>query len=78
VPQESRASSAKITSFDHELREISQIRKVRRSRITEYPTVSVVIATLRPNDLENILSQMVKQTLPKFELLLGLHDIESA
>ena len=76
MPQVSRASSAKTISFENELTEISHIRKARRSRITEYPTVSVVIATLRPNDLENILSQMAKQTLPKFELLLGLHDID--
>jgi hypothetical protein len=65
-----------VTSFTQELAEISKVREARRSRITEYPTISVVIATVRPNDLENILSQILKQTLPKFELHLGLHDID--
>jgi len=64
------------TSFAKELAEISQIRKVRREAIKEYPKVSVVIATLRPTDLENILNQILKQTLPTFELLLGLHNID--
>ena len=64
------------TSFANELAEISQIRKVRREAIKEYPKVSVVIATLRPTDLENILNQILKQTLPSFELLLGLHNID--
>lgn len=67
---------SKNTSFATELSEISRIRKLRRNSIKEYPKVSVVIATLRPNDLENILVQMLNQTLPKFELLLGLHDID--
>ena len=64
------------TSFATELAEISKVRKARRESIKEYPSVSVVISTLRPTDLENILGQMAKQTLPKFELLMGLHDIE--
>ena len=76
MPQQSNVSLSKNTSFAKELAEISQIRKARRSQIKEYPSVSVVIATLRPTDLENILQQIVKQTLPKFELLIGLHNIE--
>ncbi|MBU3642705.1 MAG: glycosyltransferase family 2 protein [Candidatus Nanopelagicaceae bacterium] len=64
------------TSFATELAEISQIRKARRADIKEYPKVSVVIATLRSADLENILAQILKQTLPSFELLIGLHNIE--
>jgi cellulose synthase/poly-beta-1,6-N-acetylglucosamine synthase-like glycosyltransferase len=58
------------------LTEISKIRTKRRSKIDTYPTVSVVIATLRSNDLENILRQMLTQTLPKFQILLGLHAID--
>ena len=76
MPQQSNVSLSKNTSFAKELAEISQIRKARRSQIKQYPSVSVVIATLRPIDLENILQQIVKQTLPKFELLIGLHNIE--
>jgi hypothetical protein len=64
------------TSFDQELTEISKIRAKRRTNIDIYPNVSVVIATLRPHDLENILRQMLAQTLPKFQILLGLHAIE--
>jgi glycosyltransferase involved in cell wall biosynthesis len=64
------------TSFATELLEISQIRKARRALIDKYPAVSVVIATVRPNDLENILVQLINQTLPTFEVLFGLHDIE--
>lgn len=76
VPQPSKVSMSRNTSFAKELAEISQIRAERRNLVQEYPSVSVVIATLRPADLENILSQLLKQTLPKFELLLGLHDID--
>jgi glycosyltransferase involved in cell wall biosynthesis len=65
-----------VTSFAQELDLVSNIRKTRRSQISQYPSVSVVIATVRSNDLENILNQILKQTLPKFEVLLGLHDIE--
>ena len=76
VPLQSNTSMSRNTSFASELAEISKVRKARREKIKEYPSVSVVISTLRPTDLENILGQMVKQTLPRFELLLGLHDIE--
>mgnify|MGYP003347183607 FL=1 len=64
------------TSFAQELAEISQKRNQRRSKIAAYPSLSVVIATVRPNDLENILKQMLKQTMPKFEIVLGLHNID--
>ena len=64
------------TTFEQEVTEISKVRKLRRSQIKKYPSVSVVIATLRENDLENILQQMAQQTLPKFEIWLGLHEIE--
>lgn len=65
-----------MTSFAQELELISNLRKSRRSKVTQYPLVSVVIATVRPHDLENILNQILKQTLRQFEVLLGLHDIE--
>ena len=65
-----------MTSFAQELELQSNLRKSRRSQVSQYPSVSVVIATVRPNDLENILNQILKQTLPQFEVLLGLHDID--
>lgn len=76
VSVQSKSIMTRSTTFEQELTEISKIRKLRRSRIQKYPTVSVVIATLREKDLENILSQMALQTLPKFEICLGLHAIE--
>ena len=63
------------TSFRQELTEISKIRIERRAKVKQYPKVSVVIATLRPLDLENILGQLNSQTLKSFEVILGLHDI---
>ena len=76
MAQANNAGMTRNTSFAKELAEISQIRSQRRSKISAYPTLSVVIATVRPNDLENILNQMLKQTMPTFELLLGLHNID--
>ena len=76
VPQQSNVSMSRNTSFAQELAEISQKRNQRRSKIAAYPSLSVVIATVRPNDLENILKQMLKQTMPKFEIVLGLHNID--
>lgn len=73
---QTKSNMTRSTTFEQELTEISKIRKLRRSQIQKYPTVSVVIATLRENDLEKILQQMVLQTLPKFEIWLGLHAIE--
>lgn len=73
---QTESNMTRNTSFKDELTEISKIRKLRRSKIINYPNVSVVIATLRENDLENILQQMYAQTLPSFEILLGLHNID--
>ena len=76
VAQQSNTTMSRNTSFATELLEISQVRIARRKLVDKYPSVSVVIATVRSNDLENILKQILKQTLPKFEVLLGLHDID--
>lgn len=38
--------------------------------------VSVVISSLRLHDLSNLLTQLIAQSLPSFELVLGLHAIE--
>ena len=76
MSRQSKSNVTKNATFDQELTEISKIRELRRSKIEKYPTVSVVIATLRENDLANILQQLTQQTLPKFEVLLGLHAID--
>ena len=76
VSAPTKSIMTRSTTFEQEVTEISKVRKLRRSQIKKYPSVSVVIATLRESDLENILQQMALQTLPKFEIWLGLHEIE--
>lgn len=76
MSQQTKTNMSKNTSYSQELTEISKIRNARRSKIKQYPKVSVVISTLRSLDLENILRQMHAQTLQNFEILLGLHDIQ--
>ena len=76
MPIQSSSTMSRNTSFAQELAEISRIRQERRAKVSVYPTLSVVIATVRPHDLENILKQMLKQSMPKFEIVLGLHDID--
>lgn len=63
-------------SFDDELSELRSERSRRRSVITHYPALSVLISTARPDDLTNILHQLSRQTLPQFELILGLHNVK--
>lgn len=69
-------SLSKFTSFSQEIAALESIRESRRSQITEYPKVSLVVSSLRSDDLSNLLRQLINQTLPTFELLLGLHNIE--
>lgn len=66
----------RFTSFSQEIQAIEALRNSRRSRIKKYPTVSVVVSTLRPSDLSNLLAQLLTQSLPSFELVLGLHAID--
>lgn len=69
------ASLNKLTSFSQEIAAIEALRSERRSQIKSYPKVSVVVSTLRSDDLTSLLGQLLHQTLPTFELLLGLHTI---
>jgi len=66
----------RFTTFSQEIAFIEGIRKERRSRIKKYPTVSVLVATIRPDDLTSLLSQLLQQSLSTFELRLGLHAVE--
>ena len=66
----------RFTSFSQEIQAIEALRKSRRSKIKKYPTVSVLLSTLRPDDLSNLLDQLLAQTLATFDLVLGLHTIE--
>jgi glycosyltransferase involved in cell wall biosynthesis len=66
----------RFTSFSQEIQAIEALRKSRRSKIKKYPTVSVLVSTLRTDDLSNLLDQLLAQTLATFDLVLGLHTIE--
>ena len=59
-----------------ELKALEKLRHLRRSQVTEYPTLAIVLASSRPNDLLKILSQLEKQSLATFELFLGIHGFE--
>jgi hypothetical protein len=66
----------RFTTFSQEIAFIESLRKERRSRIKKYPSVSVLVATIRPDDLTSLLSQLLQQSLPTFEVRLGLHGVE--
>ena len=66
----------RFTTFSQEITALESLRKERRSRIKKYPSLSVLVATIRPDDLSSLLSQLLQQSLPAFELRLGLHGIE--
>lgn len=66
----------RFTSFSQEIAALEALRNSRRSKIKKYPTVSVLVSTLRADDLSHLLDQLIAQTLPAFELVLGLHTIE--
>jgi hypothetical protein len=70
------ATFNRFTTFSQEIAVLENLRKVRRSKIKKYPTVSVVVATIRPDYLSALLSQISHQTHQSFELRLGLHEIE--
>ena len=64
------------TTFSQEIQAISDLRLFRRNKVKKYPKVSVVLSTVRPDDLTSILSQIKLQTLKNFELAIGLHGIQ--
>ena len=66
----------RFTSFSQEIESLQALRKSRRSVIKKYPRISVLVSTLRADDLSNLLDQLLDQTLDAFELILGLHAFE--
>ena len=66
----------RLTSFSQEIQAQESLRQLRSSKIGSYPKISVVVSTLRPDDLTNLLKQISKQSLVQFELLIGLHTID--
>ena len=76
MSEEMAKSLDKFTSFSQEIQALESIRQSRRVDASHLPTVSVVVSTLRGNDLSNLLQQLRNQTLPSFELMLGLHNLE--
>jgi hypothetical protein len=76
MENESTLDLDRTSSFFEEIAAQRTLRFDRRLKINRYPTISVLIATLRPTDLTSILKQIFHQTLPSFELVLGLHGFE--
>ena len=66
----------KFTTFSQEIASLETLRKARRSKIKKYPTLSVLVSTIRPKDLTSLLSQLLQQSLPSFEVRLGLHGVD--
>lgn len=66
---------SKLTSFSQEIALLEALRKERRSKIKEYPSLTVLVSTLRGDDLSSLLKQLAAQTLPSFHLKLGLHNL---
>ena len=66
----------RFTPFSQEIEALEALRKSRRALIKKYPQVSVLVSTLRADDLTHLLDQLLNQTLNTFELILGLHTIE--
>ena len=65
-----------MDNFLPEIDKLKEIREFRRKNITSYPTVTVLLATQRPNDLMKILPQINSQTLMEFSLSIGMHGFE--
>lgn len=76
MENESTLDLDRTSSFFQEIDAQRTLRFDRRLKINRYPTISVLIATLRPSDLTSILGQVYHQTLPGFELVLGLHGFD--
>ena len=60
-------------SLSDELSTLRSIRQKNRKSHSKTNSVAVVMATRRPDDLGNALTYLRDQTLPSFELYLGLH-----
>lgn len=69
------ASFNRLTSFSQEIAALEALRKERRSKIKSYPSLTVLVSTLRGDDLTSLLQQLEKQSLAKFEVQLGLHNL---
>jgi len=76
VENESKLDLDRTSIFFQEIDAQRTLRFDRRLKINRYPTISVLIATLRPADLTSILRQVYLQTMPGFELVLGLHGFD--
>jgi hypothetical protein len=76
MENESTLSLDRNSTFFQEIDAQRTIRNDRRSKIKRYPDISVLIASVRPSDLTNILGQVLNQTLVNFELVVGLHGFD--
>ena len=69
------ASFNRLTSFSEEIAALEALRKARRSKIKKYPSLTVLVSTCREEDLTSLLHQLLNQSLPEFDMQLGLHNI---
>jgi hypothetical protein len=53
-----------FTSFSQEIDALEALRKSRRSAIKKYPSVSVLVSTIRADDLSNLLDQLFTADSP--------------
>lgn len=60
-----------------ELSQVQSIRARQRTPFKKTNSVAVVLASRRPEDLSNVLSDLYHQSLPEFELHLGLHGFQA-
>ena len=60
-------------SLNEERQRIDESRSRLRKKYSQSESVAVVIASRRPEDLASVLTNLYEQTLPSFDVLLGLH-----
>lgn len=63
-----------VISTTTELESVHLSRSRRRKSHARDESVAVVVASRRPDDLGYLCDDLLQQTLPQFELFLGLHD----
>ena len=64
-------------AIDEEFESLITARARRREKHHQRDSVAIVMASRRPEDLKSVLHDIYSQTLPSFELHLGLHGYKA-
>jgi hypothetical protein len=64
-------------AIDEEFESLITARARRRKKHHQSDSVAIVMASRRPEDLKNVLHDIYSQSLPSFELHLGLHGYKA-